>query len=856
MQGDCPVDIIGVIIVDYHQSRAELLRRPNGKLGEQDDGWGVNTFGHGGFSNCSALLVRIACEGKSQHRCKSFVVCVTRNMASGISKLNGSFDVASLFQNYGSQLPSNGPIPATVIENRRRRALGRVQDALASRGPRRTSQKLKQEVKRLIRKWAQQSFSDGFPEMEEFEIRCAREHDLVVAQESGNEKKILQVLESDYRRRVIEQFGQTELRGLQTSERVFFELDKVFVPLYLSETDSDLNEMSQEDPQNFALQTLVRRMARVPVLEVIKRHRRLLIVGSPGSGKTTLIAYLATRAAQGRLFDGDAAAQKVLPFVLTVRAFTDSKVSAENIAQLTSCETKLVRHALTTNRAMLFVDGIDEAPRKIVPQILKSLTQFCTAHPKIPVVITSRPSDTIRSRTKALSDFATTELLTMTREEVDAFIDKWCLAAEVSVRKDVKTAERKGQEAADDLKQRLERSRPIQRLAETPLLTTILCIVHRFLGQRIPEQQVALYEKCTDALLYEWDRSKFSQTALVGEMDALAKRQLLSGLARKMHGQKQAEVAEAEVFDHFAKELPHLGHPADNAEKIITEIRDRGGVLIERRPGFFAFSHMVFQEYLTALTFFPQKYKELVDHYEDAWWHTVIVLAAGTQGADAGRLARTLLRKKEPVAVFLAAQCIETGVQIPLNIREEIERQIAKFVPPKTNEDIERLIELGVIAAPALIKALEGDWFLKDKSSLDELTLEEINTMIALGVIDYEPAIGILSRFAIKHGQENSYVKSLSVMAMCIIAYKAVVSKLARTTFLATVPKLSLDVASELAIVFLANMNKIFADKSNQATLEVLFEALPAKAKKEARQAIARTKAAADSDPAPENTEL
>ena len=58
---------------------------------------------------------------------------------------------------------------------------------------------------------------------------------------------------------------------------------------------------------------------------------------------------------------------------------------------------------------------------------------------------------------------------------------------------------------------------------------------------------------------------------------------------------------------------------------------------------------------------------------------------------DAGRLARTLLRKKEPVAVFLAAQCIETGVQIPLNIREEIERQIAKFVPPKTNEDIEKV---------------------------------------------------------------------------------------------------------------------------------------------------------------------
>jgi hypothetical protein len=58
-------------------------------------------------------------------------------------------------------------------------------------------------------------------------------------------------------------------------------------------------------------------------------------------------------------------------------------------------------------------------------------------------------------------------------------------------------------------------------------LVTILCVVHRFLGHRIPEHRVTLYEKCADALLYEWDRSKFGYAALVGELDALAKRKLL-----------------------------------------------------------------------------------------------------------------------------------------------------------------------------------------------------------------------------------------------------------------------------------------------------------------------------------------
>ena len=272
---------------------------------------------------------------------------------------------------------------------------------------------------------------------------------------------------------------------------------------------------------------------------------------------------------------------------------------------------------------------------------------------------------------------------------------------------------------------------------------------------------------------------------------------------------------------------------------------------------------MVFQEYLTALTFFPQDYKELVGYYEDAWWHEVIVLAAGTQGADAGRLTRALLKKKEPIAVFLAAQCIETAVQIPLNIREQIERQIAKFVPPKTSEDRSRLVGLGVIAAPTLIKALEDDPLLKDKASLDKLTPEQIDTMrkdrssllAFLAMIDYEPTIGILSRFAIKHGQGNSYGKELSAIAMYDIAYKAVSSKLAKTTFLATVPKLSSDVISILAIGLLANINENSTDKLIQAALKLLLDALPDKAKKEARQAIARAKAVADSDLAPENTE-
>src|SRR5215471_265735 len=188
--------------------------------------------------------------------------------------------LAAIFRDAARNLPASNPLPAVVLKNRQRRAQARLQDALTSRGSATVSPALEREVRQLVRRWARQAFADGFKEIEEFEIRCAREHDLVVAQESGNTEEILKALAADYRRRVIDQYGRIELRGVQTSERVYFELDKVFVPLYLGE----IAPMRQ---------AIIPRVARLPVLEVFIRHRHLLVIGAPGSGKTTLVAYLA-----------------------------------------------------------------------------------------------------------------------------------------------------------------------------------------------------------------------------------------------------------------------------------------------------------------------------------------------------------------------------------------------------------------------------------------------------------------------------------------------------------------------------------------------------------------------------------
>jgi len=475
---------------------------------------------------------------------------------------------------------------------------------------------------------------------------------------------------------------------------------------------------------------------RMPVADVLREHRRVLIVGSPGSGKTTLAAFLATGLADGRLAGELGWKERPLPLVLVVRTLKQVSLTPRWLAQQLDTDERLAARVLEEGRAILFVDGLDEASEDLRKKLLASLNRFVNEYPGARVIVTSRPAGTPGEIEKCLANFRPFRLADLTPQEVDAFIDKWCLAAETSVRKDASEAEKEAQVAADDLKSRISRSRPVQRIAVNPLLTTILCVVHRFLGRSIPEHRVTLYEKCTDALLYEWDRAKFSEGAAVGGLDALQKRTLLRGVARSLHDRHEAEIAEKDVVRHFGKVLPELGKPKSDARRIVHEIRDRSGLLVERRPGYFGFSHLTFQEYLTALDYvYGKQCQHLVDRWEDPWWHEVIPLAAGVQGSDPRRIARGLLAKKSDVPTILAAECLETAIDMPLSVRQQIEKALEKLVPPRNPEDMVRLRRLGVIVAPLLLKVLpkadsEGKGW----------------TLLALRRIDYDPAIPVIAQ--------------------------------------------------------------------------------------------------------------
>src|ERR1035438_9108702 len=409
---------------------------------------------------------------------------------------------------------------------------------------------LRTRLESMVETWSNQSFDDAFLPVQEFEIQCARERDLAIAEESGDPQKVLEVREREYRRRVVERYGSIELRGIQLNHRVILDLDQVYIPLHFEE----LSLPTGDGREQTALFDMPRRRTIAGILE---GSSRVFLIGAPGSGKSTLVSFLANGCAVGK--HGLSWPKRALPFVITVREMKDAAICPEWIASHLGIALELVMAALDEKRAVLLVDGMDEAPEELRRRLVVALARLTSQYTQMPVIVTSRPAGAPGEIESCLPRFLHFRLTDFTDDEVNTFVDKWCLAAERSARPDSTEAEQQGNLAAADLKARIARSRPVQRIAVNPLLTTILCVVHRFLGRTIPEHRVTLYEKCTDALLYEWDRAKFPKDAAVGNLDANQKRALLRGVASALHEMHRAEMLEAEVVGHFAAMLPQMG---------------------------------------------------------------------------------------------------------------------------------------------------------------------------------------------------------------------------------------------------------------------------------------------------------
>lgn len=398
----------------------------------------------------------------------------------------------------------------------------------------------------------------------------------------------------------------------------------------------DVGSDKQEDP-------------RLDAVEFLRERRRVVLVGLPGGGKSTLVEWLQVQLAAGEfgcLGDDDPAP---VPMLLRVRQFKDGTPpsTAEFVSRTMhsgdwaqEMPQGWTERFLALGRVLLIVDGLDESTtQNRIDRLLPWLEDIIRTFPRTRIVVTSRPAGYPPGWLTELG-FTECDLAPFDGDQALEFAQHWHIARMLAENKPLEEAKRDGEEAGSALHTSFTSHPHVRDLAQSPLMLAAICLVHHFEGGRLPDDRALLYKLCVEGLLHNWDQGRGIQTGFPLE----EKLRVCRHLAIQMQQLATAEATLQFVQHSFEAELGD----AQRAVLLLEHIRERAGVLIERRTEVFAFAHLTFQEYLAAVaiqqggTNIPDAL-DIARQSEDPRWREVIPLFCGvTTRSGAESMLRTL----------------------------------------------------------------------------------------------------------------------------------------------------------------------------------------------------------------------
>ncbi|KAB8335210.1 NACHT domain-containing NTPase [Scytonema tolypothrichoides VB-61278] len=381
-------------------------------------------------------------------------------------------------------------------------------------------------------------------------------------------------------------------------------------------------------------------------MQVIATYPKLMVLGKPGSGKTTFLQHIALQCNQGNFLSDR------VPIFIRLKNFAEDATETGDFSLLNYISTELadfgtceqqIQTLLAQGRMLILLDGLDEVPEDDRAEIIKKIRQLSEEYYKNQFIITCR----IATYQYQFEGFTDVEIADFDLPQIEAFVQKWF----VNVSRNEKE---KGQAKACEFMQKLQLSenQQIRELAVTPLLLNLACCVFQARSD-FPARRVELYKQALNILLNRWDEARnIKRDRICSDLSLPHKLKLLSQIAAITFKQERYFFTKSNVRQYIADYLRNL--PTSQVEPEVLQLSSQAvlksfeahGLLVERSHLIYSFSHLTFQEYLTArnIVTSPQpeilqeKLLDLVSHLNEPRWHKVFLLTAGLLGDATGLL--------------------------------------------------------------------------------------------------------------------------------------------------------------------------------------------------------------------------
>ncbi|WP_371669923.1 NACHT domain-containing protein [Streptomyces sp. NBC_00289] len=485
-----------------------------------------------------------------------------------------------------------------------------------------------------------------------------------------------------------------------------------------------------------------------PADQTLAEHERVLLRGVAGSGKTTLVQWLAVTAARGERGDR-------VPFVLPLRTLVrrpdglpapDAFLAAVRVPFHASGPDGWADRVLGAGRGLLLVDGIDEIPEREREHTRRWLRDLLDVYPGNQWLVTSRPS-AVREDWLTPDGFTELALTPMGPADVAAFVARWHAAAR-SHADEADLDRLDGYERG--LLDAVQTKPDLGRLATNPLMCGLICALHRDRRGYLPHGRQELYDAALSMLLARRDeeRDMFPRGGERSgvQLTELPQIQLLQRLAYWLIRNNQSEMDRARAERIVADVLPSLPAVAEqgDAASILRHLLVRSGLLREPAAGTVEFVHRTFQDYLGAKAAVEDgDFGLLVRGAVDEQWADVVRMAvAHARPRERAELLTDLTESARhldgPAATrvrLLALAALEHATQLDPAVRAAVERNAAALIPPRTTAEARALASAG----PLALELLPGPEGLGDA--------EARAVVVTASLIGTEAAVPVLARF-------------------------------------------------------------------------------------------------------------